>query len=104
MRSSYRYHPTPVASFIAVATDFDLIYKNEYYSKIYNMFSFDNDVRFAISFGVVLISFYIFRSMTKLIISEASNLTTLISSVLFMLNKILQNYHELKREYIILAK
>ena len=101
-----------------------LIHTNEYYSFVYNMFDFDTDVKFVISFGVILIFFYIFRSiinllyfyllnrftqgryhllayrlfenymgfpyqdftsrnsstMTKSIVSEATNLTTLISS------------------------
>ena len=43
-----------IMPFIAVATDFDLIHSNEYYSKVYNMFSFDNDVKFVITFGIVL--------------------------------------------------
>ena len=38
--------------FVAVATDFDLIHTNEYYSLVYKMFDFDNDVKFVISFGV----------------------------------------------------
>lgn len=121
-----------IMPFIAVATDFDLIQTNEYYSKVYNMFGFDNDVKFVIAFGVVLIFFYIFRSMinllyfhmltrftqtryyllayrlfenymglpykdfigrnsstmTKSIISEASNLTNLISAVLLMMSEV----------------
>ena len=121
-----------IMPFIAVATDFNLIHNNEYYSKIYNMFSFDNDVKFVITFGIVLIFFYIFRSiinlsyfymlnrftqsryhllayrlfenymglpykdfigknsstMTKSIVNEASNLTALISAVLFMMSEV----------------
>jgi len=121
-----------IMPFIAVATDFDLIHTSEYYSKVYNMFGFDNDVKFVITFGLVLISFYIFRSiinllyfymlnrfvqtryhllayrlfenymglpyrefitrnsstMTKSIISEASNLTKVISSMLFMMSEV----------------
>jgi len=56
-----------IMPFIAVATDFDLIHTSEYYSKVYNMFGFDNDVKFVITFGLVLISFYIFRSIINLL-------------------------------------
>lgn len=121
-----------IMPFISVATDFNLIHTNEYYFQIYNFFNFGNDVKFVISFGVVLIFFYIFRSivnllysymlnkftqsryhllayklfenymglpykdfvgknsstMTKAIVNEASNLTALISAVLFMTSEI----------------
>ena len=121
-----------IMPFIAVATDFSLIHTSEYYSQIYNIFNFDNDVKFVITFGVGLVLFYIFRSiinllyfymlnkftqtryhllayrlfenymglpykdfirknsstMTKSIVSEASNLTALISAVLFMMSEV----------------
>ena len=121
-----------IMPFIAVATDFSAIHTNEYYIKIYTLFNFDNDVKFVIAFGILLIFFYIFRSlinlfyfyllnrftqgryhllayrlfesymglsykdfvgrnsstMTKSIVNEASNLTTLISAVLFMMSEI----------------
>ena len=121
-----------IMPFIAVATDFSMIHTNEYYIKIYTLFNFDNDVKFVIAFGILLIFFYIFRSlinlfyfyllnrftqgryhllayrlfesymglsykdfvgrnsstMTKSIVNEASNLTTLISAVLFMMSEI----------------
>jgi len=121
-----------IMPFIAVATDFNLIHTNEYYAYVYNIFSFNNDVNFVIVFGIVLIFFYIFRSlinifyfymlniftqnryhllayrlfenymglaykdfvkrnsstMTKTIINEASNLTILISAILFMMSEV----------------
>jgi ATP-binding cassette subfamily B protein len=121
-----------IMPFIAIATDFTLIHSNEYYSLIYKFFEFDNDVRFVITFGIVLIFFYIFRSainllyfyllnrftqgryhllayrlfenymglsykdfikrnssnLTKSIVNEASNLTSLISAVLFMMSEV----------------
>jgi len=55
-----------IMPFIAVTMDFNLIHNNEYYSKIFNLFAFDNDINFIISFGVVLIFFYIFRSVINL--------------------------------------
>ena len=121
-----------IMPFIAVATDFSLIHTNEYYAKVYSMFGFDNDVKFVIIFGIVLIFFYIFRSvinliyfymltrftqtryhllayrlfenymglpyqdfigknsstMTKSIVNEATNLTSLIAAVLFMMSEV----------------
>jgi ATP-binding cassette subfamily B protein len=118
--------------FIAIATDFTLIHTNEYYSYAYKLFEFDKDVSFVISFGIILIFFYIFRSainllyfyllnrftqgryhllayrlfenymgmpyrdfitknsstLTKSIVNEASNLTALISAVLFMMSEV----------------
>jgi len=70
-----------IMPFIAVATDFELIHTGDYYSKIYHMFSFDNDVKFVIAFGAVLILFYIFRSIANLL-------------YFYMLNKFTQSrYH-----------
>ena len=54
-----------IMPFVAVATNFSLIQSNEYYSFVYKMFDFDNDVQFVILFGVVLIFFYIFRSSKR---------------------------------------
>lgn len=55
-----------IMPFIAVATDFSLIHTNEFYSKVYNTFNFSDDVKFVIAFGLVLILFYVFRSITNL--------------------------------------
>ena len=121
-----------IMPFIAIATDFTLIHTNEYYRYAYKLFEFDKDVSFVISFGIILIFFYIFRSainllyfyllnrftqgryhllayrlfenymgmpyrnfitknsstLTKSIVNEASNLTALISAVLFMISEV----------------
>ncbi|MGB5965968.1 MAG: ABC transporter ATP-binding protein [Sulfurimonadaceae bacterium] len=121
-----------IMPFIAIATDFSLIQNNHYYTDIYNFFGFSSNINFVIAFGVVLILFYIFRSivnlfyfhtlarftqgryhllayrlfenymalpykdfvkrnsstLTKNILSEATNLTSLISAVLLMLSEI----------------
>ncbi|MEA1918104.1 MAG: ABC transporter ATP-binding protein, partial [Campylobacterota bacterium] len=121
-----------IMPFIAVATDFNLIHTNSYYSYMYSTFNFTSDVTFVITFGASLILFYIFRSainllyfyllnrftqgryhllayrlfenymgmpykdfvgknsstLTKSIINEAQNLTTLISAVLFMMSEV----------------
>ena len=50
-----------IMPFIAVASDFDLIHSESYYSFAYNIFSFENDIQFITAFGIVLIFFYIFR-------------------------------------------
>ena len=121
-----------IMPFIAVATDFNIIHTSEYYSYIYRILDFDKDVSFVITFGIVLIIFYLFRSainlfylhllnrftqgryhllayrlfenymgmaykdfvgknsstLTKSIVSEAANLTLLISAVLFMISEV----------------
>jgi len=121
-----------IMPFIATATDFNLIHQNEYYAKIYNIFAFNNDAQFIIVFGIILVFFYIFRSiinllyiymlnkftqtrshllayrlfenymslpykkfitrnsstLTKTITSEATNLTNLLSAILFMMSEI----------------
>lgn len=121
-----------IMPFIAVATDFNIIHNNEYYSFMYEKLALDSNVNFVMTFGVILILFYILRSlinllyfyalsnftqkryhliayrlfenymglqykdfisrnsstMTKSIINEALNLTTLISSILFMMSEI----------------
>jgi len=121
-----------IMPFIAVATDFTLIHSNQYYLFAYQYLNFHNDVDFVVIFGIVLILFYIFRSLinllyfyllnrftegryhllayrlfenymglpykefikrnsstlTKAIVTEASNLTTLISAVLFMMSEV----------------
>lgn len=70
-----------IMPFISVATDFDTIHSNEYYSKVYTIFNFEDDVAFVISFGIILIFFYIFRSMINLF-------------YFYMLNKFTQSrYH-----------
>ena len=56
-----------IMPFIAVATDFSLIHSNEYYGYIYKLFEFDKDVTFVITFGILLIFFYIFRSVINLL-------------------------------------
>ncbi|MDA7818257.1 ABC transporter ATP-binding protein [Sulfurimonas sp.] len=121
-----------IMPFISVATDFTLIHTNEYYIQVYDIFNFNSDVEFVIYFGVILMFFYILRSivnliyffmlskftqsryhilayrlfenymglpykdfiarnsstMTKSIVAEASNLTALISAILFMISEV----------------
>ncbi len=121
-----------IMPFIAVSTDFTVIHSNEYYSKVFNLFGFKDEVSFIVAFGVLLVFFYIFRSainlfytymlnrfsnsryhllayrlfenymglpykefinrnssnMTKSIITEASNMTLLMSATLFMMSEV----------------
>jgi ABC-type multidrug transport system fused ATPase/permease subunit len=55
-----------IMPFMSVAIDFNLIHENEYYSYFYKILSFDRDISFIISFGVVLIFFYLFRSIINM--------------------------------------
>lgn len=56
-----------VMPLISIATDFNVIHSNKYISMIYNFFNFSKEVDFVISFGIVLIIFYILRSIINLI-------------------------------------
>ncbi len=117
-----------IMPFIAVATDFSVIETNQYYQYVYKLFSFKSYKDFIIFFGLLLVLFYIFRSivnllyfymlnkftfgryyllayrlfenymgmsyknfvkknssnLTKSIVNEAQNLTSLVQSILFM--------------------
>ncbi len=121
-----------IMPFITLASDFDKIHNNIYSKTIYDFFSFQSDKNFIITFGIMLILFYIFRSavnlyyvyhlakfargryhilayrlfenyvsmpyrkfidrnssnLTKTIVTEAQNLTELISSIVFMMSEI----------------
>jgi ABC-type multidrug transport system fused ATPase/permease subunit len=121
-----------IMPFIALSTDFSLIQSNEYYQFFYKIFNFHSEINFILSFGVILIFFYLFRSLinylyfhllarfsqgryhllayrlfqnylgmsyqnfvsknssvlTKAIINEASNLTSLVSAVLVLVSDI----------------
>jgi len=51
-----------IMPFIALAGDFSQIHSNEYYKMAYEVLGFAKETDFVISFGIVLIFFYIFRS------------------------------------------
>ena len=55
-----------IMPFISIATDFSVIDKNIYYRYIFNFFNFSNKTNFIISFGVLLVFFYIFRGFLNL--------------------------------------
>ncbi|MDF1875746.1 ABC transporter ATP-binding protein [Sulfurimonas sp. SAG-AH-194-I05] len=71
-----------IMPFMAVATDFNIIHNNEYYIQIYTFFDFNSDVDFVVAFGIILIFFYIFRSIINLF-------------YFYMLNKFTQNRYYL---------
>ena len=55
-----------IMPFISVASDFEVIQSNEYYKKIYDYFSFNSSINFVVSFGILLVFFYIFRGILNL--------------------------------------
>ena len=60
---------TAIMPFISIASDFSVIHTNEYFIKIYNLFSFENDISFVLAIGITLIIFYIIRSTINLFYS-----------------------------------
>ncbi len=60
-----------IMPFIDIATDFESIQKNHYYQWFFDLFGFENNIDFAIAFGLVLFGFYIFRGGINLFYSYA---------------------------------
>lgn len=52
-----------IMPFIAVATDFSLVEKKNYFSFIYHALGFDKPIDFVLAFGLLLILFYVLRSL-----------------------------------------
>lgn len=63
--------------FISIATDFTVIHSNKYYDYFYKYFNFDSELGFAITFGIVLIAFYFFRTLLNLIYMYGVNKFTI---------------------------
>ena len=55
-----------IMPFVAVAVDFSKIESEWYFHTIYETFGFDSSIHFVVAFGVVLILFYILRSIINL--------------------------------------
>ena len=55
-----------IMPFISVASDFGVIHSNGYYEYLYKFFHFESEVSFVLTFGVVLMAFYFFRSAINL--------------------------------------
>jgi ATP-binding cassette subfamily B protein len=60
-----------ILPFIDIATNFESIQKNHYYQWFFDLFGFENNIDFAIAFGLVLFGFYIFRGGINLFYSYA---------------------------------
>lgn len=56
---------TAIMPFINLIGDFSLIESNQYYNYFYNLFGFSTHVNYTIAFGLILIFFYIFRSIVN---------------------------------------
>ncbi|SMM98930.1 Phospholipid-lipopolysaccharide ABC transporter [uncultured Candidatus Thioglobus sp.] len=55
-----------IMPFIDITTNFENIHSNQYYQWIFSFFNFENNVNFAIVFGLVLFGFFIFRGIVNL--------------------------------------
>ncbi|HBS47690.1 TPA: ABC transporter ATP-binding protein [Candidatus Dependentiae bacterium] len=58
-----------VMPFISVATNFDLIYKNDFYHKIYSFLGLQSPLQFISFLGAFLVVFFLFRSLIYFIFS-----------------------------------
>ena len=91
-----------IMPFIAVASNFDLIESNQYYSYVYDLFPFANHISFVLTFGIVLIFFYIFRSGVNLfyvfVLSKFSNDRYHRMSYRLLENYIGRSYHDFIKE------
>ncbi len=56
-----------IMPFIDIATDFSKIQENSYYKYVFDIFSFEKEVNFAIVFGLVLFGYYIFRGVINFV-------------------------------------
>lgn len=52
-----------IMPFISIATDFDKIFENRYFSFLYQFLGFSSPLEFVVAFGVFLIVFYILRAV-----------------------------------------
>ncbi len=55
-----------IMPFIKVASDFNIVYENDYFHFFYQLFGFSEPLHFVVFFGFVLVIFYIFRSLFSL--------------------------------------
>jgi len=58
-----------IMPFIDIATNFDKIHSNQYYQWVFNFFGFEENVNFAVVFGLALFFFYILRGGMNLLYS-----------------------------------
>jgi len=57
---------TAIMPFISVASDFSVVESNQYYKWVYDLFEFSSPIDFVLIFGIVLILFYLMRSIFNL--------------------------------------
>jgi ATP-binding cassette, subfamily B, bacterial PglK len=83
-----------IMPFIQMVTDNEIVHSNQYYSYIYKFLAFESEVIFIISFGMVLIFFYIFRSVVNLVyVYSLAHFTQ--SRYHSISNKLFQHYMEI---------
>ena len=86
-----------ILPFISVASDFNAIHSKDYLSAVYNFFSFESESKFVITFGFILIFYYIFRGAISLlyyyVLSRFSN-----NRYHQISKRLFQNYMELPYE------
>ncbi|MBA5249681.1 MAG: ABC transporter ATP-binding protein [Gammaproteobacteria bacterium] len=58
-----------IMPFIDIATNFEHIHQKQYYQWAFDFLNFEQDINFAIVFGLILIGFYIFRGGVNLLYS-----------------------------------
>ena len=62
-----------IMPFVSVASDFSLIESNSYLHTFYTLFKFEKPLDFVVTFGVVLVVFYIFRAALNMLYFYALN-------------------------------
>lgn len=55
-----------IMPFINIATNFSAISTNKYYQILFHFFNFSKDINFVLTFGFILIGFYLFRGAVNL--------------------------------------
>jgi len=56
-----------IMPFVDITTNFNSIHNNQYYQWLFSFFNFESDTNFAITFGLVLSGFYVFRGGVNLL-------------------------------------
>ena len=56
-----------IMPFVDITTNFNSIHNNQYYQWLFSFFNFESDTNFAITFGLVLFGFYVFRGGVNLL-------------------------------------
>ena len=62
-----------IMPFVSVASDFTKVESNPYFAEAYHFFAFESPLYFVVTFGVILVFFYIFRAIANLVYLYALN-------------------------------